>query len=255
VTAGVLTRLTEADLAAWLAEVRRIAALPDAEALVACDVLVWSILEHTELRRALLGVVAGDGTRLDADGADAGDDWEASLVADQRVRLTAATDRLAALADRPALMKGWEPGQLRQQADLLGAAAAPELHARAYDVARQAEVRFLSATLERFAQEPLTTAPGLTKRQALITVSLIGLRQLGAATPALETRARQALELAARFRSQKKVDEAAVVEAGGNQVKAARLRKEATVLLAQDWLRVFPGEPAPTSSANRSDPT
>lgn len=56
-------------------------------------------------------------------------------------------------------------------------------------------------------------------------------------------------ERAARYRSQKKLDEAEVAAAGGNMRKADKLRKEASVLLTQDWAQAFPGEYAPTGGA------
>ncbi len=59
---------------------------------------------------------------------------------------------------------------------------------------------------------------------------------------------RQAKTRAAGYRAQKKLDEAAVAEAGGNPKKAARLRAEAVVVLLQDWAGAFPGEPAPAKA-------
>jgi hypothetical protein len=56
---------------------------------------------------------------------------------------------------------------------------------------------------------------------------------------------RSARERAARYRWQRKIDEAEVAEAGGNSKKAAKLRAEARVVLRQDWFRAFPTESAP----------
>jgi hypothetical protein len=49
----------------------------------------------------------------------------------------------------------------------------------------------------------------------------------------------------ARYRAQKKLDEAEVAEAGGSTKKAAKLRAEAGAVLALDWSRAFPGEQNP----------
>jgi len=53
---------------------------------------------------------------------------------------------------------------------------------------------------------------------------------------------RAARERVARFRWQKKVDEAEVAEAGGNEKKATKLRGEALAMLRQDWRRAFGSE-------------
>jgi hypothetical protein len=66
-------------------------------------------------------------------------------------------------------------------------------------------------------------------------------------TPELQQLVRQVKERAARYRWQKKMDEADVAEAGGNAKKAAKLRAEAGAMLAQDWPRAFPAEPIPTT--------
>ena len=60
-------------------------------------------------------------------------------------------------------------------------------------------------------------------------------------------RLRQARERAARYRWQRKLDEAEVAEAGGNPKKAAKLRAEAVTMLKQDWFKAFPQETAPKS--------
>jgi hypothetical protein len=73
------------------------------------------------------------------------------------------------------------------------------------------------------------------------------LERRGKLTPELQQLARQAKERAARHRWQKKRSEADVAEAGGNAKKAAKLRAEAGTVLAQDWLRAFPGEVPPAS--------
>jgi hypothetical protein len=60
-------------------------------------------------------------------------------------------------------------------------------------------------------------------------------------------------EHVARFRAQKKLDESAVAEAGGSAKKAAKLRAEAGVVLAQDWSRYFPGEQIPNSEVQECE--
>ena len=53
-------------------------------------------------------------------------------------------------------------------------------------------------------------------------------------------------ERLAWFRARKRLDEADVAEAGGRIIKSEKLRREAAVLLKQDWAEVFPGEKPPS---------
>lgn len=230
VSPGTLTGATEDELGSWLRQLREVGARAGEDALAATDVLLWSIGEWLAHR-----------------GETEDQDWHHSLQADRQAKLSGAIEHLRGQLAHPEALKGWEASQLRQQVSLLADLDAPALRAEALGVADRADIVFCGHTLMRYAAEPLTSAAGLPKRLGLLEMAVLGLRHLGALTPALEDAARQAKTLAARYRADKKRDEAAVVEAGGNQVKAHRLRKEAAVLLAQDWARVFPGDPAPPS--------
>ena len=57
---------------------------------------------------------------------------------------------------------------------------------------------------------------------------------------------RQTKERLAWYRAKKKIDEAAVLEAADRTIKSASCRKEAQVLLQQDWQWVFINEQCPT---------
>ena len=57
---------------------------------------------------------------------------------------------------------------------------------------------------------------------------------------------RQTKEHLAWYRAKKKIDEAAVLEAADRTIKSASCRKEAQVLLQQDWQWVFINEQCPT---------
>ncbi len=242
---GVLTSLSEAELAEWLAEVRRVAALPDEQALAGVDTLVWSVLEWHATQRAVLDIAAG-GSLAVTHAADEDSGWEAQLASEQRALLERATADLELQATHPGSMKGWEPDQLRRRANHLGRGASPDLYATAHRIADQAESRYWACTLERLAREPLSSAAGLTKRLTTIDAAVAGLKQLGVLSPTLIAMARDAKEQAAWFRARKRLDDAAVAQAGAQVGKRAfKLRSEAAVMLQQDWARVFPGEIPP----------
>ena len=86
----------------------------------------------------------------------------------------------------------------------------------------------------------------LTSRPSLLDAAVAGLKQLGVLSPTLTAMAREAKEQAAWFRARKRLDDAAVAQAGAQVGKRAfKLRSEAAVMLQQDWARVFPGEIPP----------
>ena len=114
-------------------------------------------------------------------------------------------------------------------------------------LADELEVAFASAQLERALAEPIGSTASLPKHYRAIDYAVAELEKRGRLTAELQQRARAARERLARFRAQKKLDEAEVAEAGGNVKKAARLRAEANAVLAQDWPRAFPGEAPPAS--------
>jgi hypothetical protein len=90
--------------------------------------------------------------------------------------------------------------------------------------------------------EPIASTAGLPRHHRAVDHTVSELEKRGRLTPELQQRARAAQERLARFRSQKKLDEAEVAEAGGNAKKAATLRAEASFVRSQDWARAFPGE-------------
>jgi uncharacterized protein YnzC (UPF0291/DUF896 family) len=117
----------------------------------------------------------------------------------------------------------------------------------ATSLAEQLEVAFAGAQVERALTEPIGSTASLPKHFRSIDQAVGELEKRGRLTPELQQQARAARERLARFRAQKKLDEADVVDAGGNSKKAAKLRAEAKAVLAQDWPRFFPGEAIPTS--------
>ncbi len=116
------------------------------------------------------------------------------------------------------------------------------------EIATALEAGYHRSNIQRALTEPLATTASLPKQLRLVDHAVRALERLGRFTPAVAQRAREARERLARFRAQKKIDEAAVAEAGANAKKAGRLRAEAGVLLAQDWSRYFPDEPVPATA-------
>lgn len=243
--AGVLTGMPRPQLLDWLREVRRVAALEGAAALEGVDTLLWSIREAVEARDARAGAREFDDERED-------EVW----LAEDLERVRDATERLRSRLGQPEAVHAWQPTALRDLARELGrhvsqragatmAAAVAEVQADALAVAMEAERRSDRTLLDRALAQPLHNANSVTTVLALVERAMEALWQRGGVTPEVRALARQARERAARFRAQRKLEEADVAVAGGKATKAAKLRAEARVVLAQDWARAFPGAEIP----------
>lgn len=115
--------------------------------------------------------------------------------------------------------------QLRQEAQL---------------VADKAEVAAHSRIIAEAGSQVIHSASSVRSIISAVDDSLALLKRKDRLSSDIEDLARRAKERAARYRSQKKLDEAEVAEAGGNSKKADKLRKEAAVTLTQDWAQAFP---------------
>jgi hypothetical protein len=187
-----------------------------------------------------------------------GTDWERDRARDTLESIRAQTAHMSTCLAKRIPLEHWEDGQLfMRRVQRLGTHWTPEVQKQfAGDIA---EVRQLA--------EPVAKAAAVYGAVALIETTLaetivstqIAERMLrdirdtaeflldidpSEAHSALIRRARERI---ARYRWQKKVDEAEVVEAGGNDKKGQKLRLEASVMLRQDWTRIFPGEGAPSN--------
>jgi hypothetical protein len=217
--------LSEEQLRGWLSQVRRIAALDDAPALGELDTMAFGLaaaVQHAE----------------DDFGDELGRGMEAAR---QRLREETATAR--ANLQHPSLIGPFDGMHLRQSLIF----TEDENERRdGMAIAEELDVAFAGAQIERALTDLIAGTASLPKLFRVIQTAVGDLDKRGRLTSALRQRARAAQERLARFRSGKKLDEAEVAEAGGNVKKAARLRAEAGVVLAQDWPRAFPGEPVPT---------
>lgn len=200
--------------AEWLTEIRRIAPLPDPDALRETARLV-------------------DAIRLAGEPAD--DAWTAELLRGQHEHVERSMNRIAELMGTPERLTGHEPPALRQTAGLL--TEADPLRRAALTLADEAEVAWYDHHLRAMAGTPLSQAAQLPKRILLVEQATIGLRRLKALTPEREDLAQQALRIAAAYRFAKRMAEASVARAGGNQIKAKKLELEAEEMRRQDFAK------------------
>lgn len=126
-------------------------------------------------------------------------------------------------------------------------------------MAAQANRRRHEANIQRLATTPIMNVNSARKVIVEIDKSLEALEELwanglpGGDAPAVPSDesvrelAHRGKERAARYRAQRKLEEAAVKHAGGERWRATRLKQEAAELLAQDWAQAFPGETPPKS--------
>ena len=241
---GDLSGLT--DLPSWLTRIREIATLPDAEALQQLDALLWGAFE-----------IAGAGPEAERD-------WDEALVQEQIQRVRSISERLRdTLQRRPQDLTLQDLDQLQRETGQIGfnvsrehvqkhAQAIAAAKAEAREVATQVELVYLTARIRDAGSLLIATAAAVLKVYGTVNRALEALQRSGQLTPGLEAEGRAAKERAARFRAQKKLDEAEVSEAGGNAKKATRLRAEAGVVWAQDFAKAFPGAPVATLDEHRS---
>ncbi len=182
--------------------------------------------------------------------------WGRKQALDGLARLRESIERVRAGMVEGGQQLLWNAQFLRDSAeradDYLDAsvktAFLPEFQAlqrEAKSVAAEAEVLAHSHALREAAVQLIHNASSVRSIIAAVDESIGFLSQKGRFPPDLQGLGRSAKERAARFRAQKKLDDADVASAGGNEKKADKLRREATVLLAQDWVQAFPGEQPP----------
>jgi hypothetical protein len=185
-----------------------------------------------------------------------GGDWQRHNAREAISRVRTETEVFAnALQHKVQPERWWEGRDFKRRVDNLGKNWLPDVREQfAGDIA---EVKL--------AAEPVARAAAVFGVVSLIEADLVEgmastqvadriLRDMQSCEEALQELGgldehaallRRARERAVRYRWQKRVDEAEVVEAGGNERKAVKLRAEAKVMLKQDWLRAFPSEPPP----------
>jgi hypothetical protein len=233
---GLYAMIDDELLRYYLGRIREIADLHESDALEATDDLLMEFYEGSwtiESARAEL-----DRIRLEADGT-------------------------LEIIRREVPLDPWRVRELRRSADALGvrwpqalkdqfAGDVNEVRHLAYAATDQAEMQEDLRIIANCSVEPLINAQQVLRvLRDLIEVDS-RLRAQNRLTPKIELDLRRANGRAAWYRARRKLEEAEVAAAGGNERKAAKLRAEGTVLLRQDWRQVFPGEePPPVESFPR----
>lgn len=244
---GALTGHRSEDLARWLRELHKVASLTGQAALDALDSFLWAYGEWADSAGARDAVPLGaqDATEGPSDAA-----WAAWQCAEDISRLRETITRLRR-QQAAGQVDPWEPATLRRQSANIGhLAGQPARQTMADDIqAVQAEAEALAVELDIGAQRQQIATHG----QKLIVnagsiAGIVGavdravneLRRLGALTPDDDAAANAAKIRAAKFRSQRKIEESEVAAAGGRLQVAERLRREAGALLRIDMAKAFP---------------
>lgn len=231
--------LTSEELTDLLQSIRAIASMPDIEAISALDRLIAGLRAHFE----------GDGSPDEMI-------WQRRRALDDIERLKAHIDRVRSGMLQQGASLLWDAQSLRTAADNCGSYLDPRLQGpllpeirilkeEAQALADEAEVLAHTGGLRELATRFIHSAASVRGIIADADAIATALRKHERYSSAHEQLWKQAKERAAHFRADKKLDEAEVAAAGGNQKKAGRLRREASVLLGQDWAQAFPSEPPP----------
>jgi hypothetical protein len=214
-------------------------------------------MPDTEAVGALDKLLLGLKRELNADGLPDELGWQRErAVADlDRLRQTISRVRSGLIDPGPELL--WQGQSLRNTVEysisyldpLIEASFRPEFAAlkkEALDLADEVETVSFTTVLREATTQLIHNASSVRSIISAVDNAAMELKKRERWTDDLERLQRSAKERAVRFRSQRSLDEADVAAAGGNSKKADKLRREAAVLLAQDWLQAFPGEVPPS---------
>jgi hypothetical protein len=246
-------RFTDDQMARVLSKFRDIVRLPDAQARDQLNRALTAIVDAVTPRIVMRGR-----TTDDRDESDEPSEWDVKIGEREMSRLEAAVETLRAKirGGNPSAITPWDASavenSLASLESYLSTDMANYLRAR-LDSARTevpklaAEARYLASMnaiqdAAHTAIGSVSTAGRLRTQLREAEEMLQRLQRLGGA----ERKELRAVRLRlARYRADKRLDQAAVARAGGNVKKADRMEREAAVMLAQDWPDCFPDEPAP----------
>ena len=133
-----------------------------------------------------------------------------------------------------------------QYPNLFAEGKVDEVAKEAYCIALRMEELYLQQMLKDLLREPIISVP--TTKRMLRETHMVDdfLENSNELHPLLLLLLRQTKERLAWCRAKKKIDEADVLKAADRTIKSASCRKEAQVLLQQDWQWVFINEQCPT---------
>lgn len=241
-----LSGLTDESLRYFLARVREISSLGDEAALIETDKLIWEVRSEATLAHE-------NDESLDQESAE-------EELKEIKQELNSLKNKLK----RKVQINIWEVEDLRQRLDELGIdwdqntqgnlvnqieKIKDEGLALVGEAEEAAHLYIISETLT----QPIHNLSSVNNILQKLNDAFVFLEHHNRLTAEINQKIRQSKERAAWFRAKKKLAEAEVAEAGGSYIKAPKLRKEAVVLLGQDWSLAFPDEEPPlmnTSNGN-----
>jgi len=235
----------------YLREIRRIAALPDEQALAQVDGLL-KLLESSQ------------SPPIQAATSDAGEDDDAEFEREQALEELAELEREIAKAEREldkevtsdvtaenlrCTAAGLE--EYRDSEDLKAALGdrVVQLRAKAEEIAEKLDGAYLLYRLGSWLESEIKSQVGAYSMIEELDRIHKELEQRRMLTPDLAKSVRDGKERAAWFRARKKLDDAEIAEAAGKRIRAPRMRDEARALLKQDWKHAFPKEKPPDISS------
>jgi hypothetical protein len=254
-----LSSLSDERLSYYLARVREIAQLGDQAALIEVDKLIWEFAAEDldpDDDASTFPMEGGLVSRTISYNISDARDWERERAENELKELTRRVDLAQNMLKRNTPMEMWASSSLRKMASTLGQywseALQTELKGKiqalkneAIKLADELDVMMQTQALETALKAPISNSSAVGSILNQITNAVAFLSEKGHLTPDLKSKAREGQERAAWYRARKKLDEAEVAAGGGSESRAAKLKREAAVLLAQDWVRAFPDEDPP----------
>jgi hypothetical protein len=207
----------------------------------------------------------------DADGGDErpeldADDDDEDEERNPLERVTRQLDDIENQLQRGLVTRSWEARLLRDKINDMGGywdrkkrkqygEELKRVKARANALADQAEVQAQTNTINKCltAQIVNTSSVKSILRELDHAAEELQLREQ--LSDDLKQKIRTAKERLAWHRAKKKLDDSRVAEAGGSRVKGEKFRREAEMMLRQDWTLIFPDEQPPDLEASEAGET
>jgi hypothetical protein len=236
------TDLNDDELGAYLAKIRRIASMPDADALSEVDELI-----------NVLGLRCDEMGSVDID-EDLFNDCD--FEADELMEFEKDIKRNRKLLERGEA-ELWEAKLLLERAEDLGedwdsaekkkemGTEIARLKDEASELASKIEAKWAENRICESQNDIIHSVSSIRKIQREMIKAQKTLKRVQGMTPELECLIRSSLERCAWYRAKKRLSAAAIEKEIGNEKKMTKLLAEARAFLREDWKTILGSEGCP----------
>lgn len=235
------TDLSDEELGACLAKIRRIANMSDTDALSEVDELI-NVLR---LRGGDIGSTDNEEDLFDGydSAADELNRFEKDIKRSRRLLERGDADIWVArslLVRAEELGEDWDSGQEKR----LGVDLA-RLIDEATELTRKVEAKWAENRIQESKNDIIHSVSSIGKIRREMAEAREALERVDGMTPEIENMIRASLERCAWHRAKKKLSSAAIEKEVGNEKKEMKLLAEARALIREDWRAIFDSDTCP----------